>query len=125
MTGGKAALWNDEDIADKLVERSTAFIIRNKNRPFFLLLTTHDIHVPRTPYSRFQHKSDMGTRGDVILQLDATVGRIQGRLDSWGLAQNTLVIFSSDNGPVVDDGYADSSVIKLNAIITRRRFSWR
>lgn len=114
MTGGKAAIWNDDDIADKLVEKSAAFIAKNKNTPFFLLLTTHDIHVPRTPHFRFQHKSGMGTRGDVILQLDATVGRIQGILDSLGLAQNTLVIFSSDNGPVVDDGYADSAVIKLN-----------
>lgn len=114
MTGGKAALWNDDDIADKLIEKSTAFISSNKAKPFFLMLTTHDVHVPRTPHDRFKNKSGLGTRGDVILQLDATVGQIQKVLDSLGIADNTMIIFSSDNGPVVDDGYADSAVIKLN-----------
>lgn len=114
MTGGKAALWNDDDIADKLVEKSTAFIAANKSKRFFLLLTTHDIHVPRTPHNRFKHTSGLGSRGDVILQLDATVGQIQSVLDSLGISGNTMIIFSSDNGPVVDDGYADSAVIKLN-----------
>lgn len=114
MTGGKAALWNDDDFADKLVEKSTVFITAHKNEPFFLLLTTHDIHVPRTPHSRFRDKSGMGTRGDVILELDATVGQVQRLLDSLGISDNTMIIFSSDNGPVIDDGYADSAVVKLN-----------
>ena len=55
----------------------------------------------------------MGARGDVIMQLDATVGQITRTLDSLGLAENTIVIFSSDNGPVVDDGYQDNAVEKL------------
>ncbi|MFT3747913.1 MAG: arylsulfatase [Agriterribacter sp.] len=114
MTGGKAALWNDDDIADKLIEKSTAFIASNKTKPFFLMLTTHDVHVPRVPHDRFKNKSGLGTRGDVILQLDATVGQVQRVLDSLGISDNTMIIFSSDNGPVVDDGYADSAVIKLN-----------
>lgn len=113
MTGGKKALWKDEDIADVITSKSKNFIIQNRNRPFFLLLTTHDIHVPRTPHERFAGKSGMGSRGDVILQLDATVGQITRTLDSLGLSQNTLVIFSSDNGPVVDDGYQDFAVEKL------------
>lgn len=114
MTGGKAALWNDDGIADKLVEKSTAFITANKSKPFFLMLTTHDIHVPRTAHNRFKNKSGMGSRGDVILQLDATVGQIQNVLDSLNISENTMIIFSSDNGPVVDDGYVDSAVVKLN-----------
>ncbi|MCC6289231.1 MAG: sulfatase-like hydrolase/transferase [Chitinophagaceae bacterium] len=114
MAGGKAALWNDDDIADKLIEKSTAFISSNKTKPFFLVITTHDIHVPRAPHNRFKNKSGLGSRGDVILQLDATVGKIQSTLDSLGISDNTMIIFSSDNGPVVDDGYADSAVIKLN-----------
>ncbi|MFT3705604.1 MAG: arylsulfatase [Agriterribacter sp.] len=114
MTGGKAALWNDDDIADKLIEKSTQFIVQHKNEPFFLLMTTHDIHVPRTPHNRFRDKSGLGTRGDVILQLDATVGQVQRVLDSLRISDNTMIIFSSDNGPVIDDGYADSAVIKLN-----------
>ena len=113
MTGGKNALWKDEDIADVLTERSKQFIIHHQFRPFFLLLTTHDIHVPRPPHPRFAGQSSMGARGDVIMQLDATVGQITRTLDSLGLAENTIVIFSSDNGPVVDDGYQDNAVEKL------------
>ncbi len=113
MTGGKKALWKDEDIADVLAERSKQFIVQHRSQPFFLLLTTHDIHVPRPPHPRFAGQSTMGARGDVILQLDATVGQITRTLDSLGLAENTVVIFSSDNGPVVDDGYQDMAVEKL------------
>lgn len=113
MTGGKNALWKDEDIADVLAERSKQFIIQHQSRPFFLLLTTHDIHVPRPPHPRFAGQSSMGARGDVIMQLDATVGQVTQTLDSLGLSENTIVIFSSDNGPVVDDGYEDNAVEKL------------
>lgn len=113
MTGGRNALWKDEDIADVLASHSKQFIIEHKSRPFFLLLTTHDIHVPRPPHFRFAGQSNMGARGDVILQLDATVEQITRTLDSLGLAENTIVIFSSDNGPVVDDGYRDMAVEKL------------
>lgn len=113
MTGGKNALWKDEDIADELASHSKQFIIQHQSRPFFLLLTTHDVHVPRTPHSRFAGQSSMGARGDVILQLDATVGQVTRTLDSLGLSENTIVIFSSDNGPVVDDGYQDNAVEKL------------
>lgn len=114
MTGGKDALWKDEDIADILVGRARTFIADNKSNPFFLFLNTHDIHVPRTPHERFAGKSIMGLRGDVILQLDATVGAIVNILDSLHLSDNTLLIFSSDNGPVVDDGYREEAMEKLN-----------
>ncbi|MGS2739561.1 sulfatase family protein [Sinomicrobium sp. M5D2P17] len=107
MTGGKAALWRDEDIADKLVEKSMAFIRKNKEKPFFLYLATHDIHVPRIANERFQGKTDRGPRGDVIAQLDWTVREISGLLKELNLEENTIIIFSSDNGPVLDDGYRD------------------
>ena len=55
----------------------------------------------------------MGPRGDAIAQLDWCVGEILETLDRRGLANDTLVIFSSDNGPVVDDGYRDDAVAKL------------
>lgn len=113
MTGGKNALWKDEDIADELASHSKQFIIQHQSRPFFLLLTTHDIHVPRPPHPRFAGQSSMGARGDVIMQLDATVGQVTRTLDSLGLSENTILIFSSDNGPVVDDGYEDNAVEKL------------
>jgi arylsulfatase A-like enzyme len=110
MSGGKAARWVDEDIADTLVGKAQAFIERHRGHPFFLYLATHDPHVPRVPHPRFAGKSGMGARGDVILELDWCVGRILSTLDRLKLADDTLVIFTSDNGPVLDDGYADQAV---------------
>jgi arylsulfatase A-like enzyme len=114
MTGGKSALWSDEDISDVITSRSLKFIDENRSKPFFLLITTHDIHVPRVPHPRFAGKSMMGPRGDVILQLDDAMGTILKKLDSLQLTENTIFIFTSDNGPVVDDGYRDDAVEKLN-----------
>lgn len=114
MSGGKAARWTDEDIADILTNKAVDYINRNKSNPFFLYFSTHDIHVPRVPHARFAGKSGLGARGDVILELDATVGRILRTIDSLGLTKNTLIIFSSDNGPVLDDGYQDEAVTKRN-----------
>lgn len=76
MTGGKKALWRDEDFADVLLEKSQHFISKNKNNPFFLYFSTHDIHVPRIAHERFQGATDFGPRGDVIVQLDWTVGAL-------------------------------------------------
>jgi arylsulfatase A-like enzyme len=115
MTGGRSARWVDEDIADTITGKAVSFIERSRERPFFLYFATHDIHVPRVPHSRFAGKSGMGPRGDAILELDWSVGRILETLDRRGLAGNTLVIFTSDNGPVVDDGYQDQAVEKLGA----------
>jgi arylsulfatase A-like enzyme len=114
MTGGTSALWVDEDMADVFVKRSVQFIEQNRTKPFFLFLSTHDIHVPRLPHSRFAGKSGMGYRGDAILQFDWTVGEIMAALDRLKIAENTIVIVSSDNGAVVDDGYQDGAVEKLN-----------
>jgi len=110
MQGGKAARWVDEDMADTITGKAVAFIEKHKREPFFLYFSTHDIHVPRVPHPRFAGKSGLGPRGDTIVQLDWSVGEILRTLDRLGLAQDTLVIFSSDNGPVVDDGYKDRAV---------------
>jgi len=114
MTGGKAARWVDEDIADVITGKATAFIETNRDRPFFLYFSTHDIHVPRVPHPRFVGKSALGPRGDAIVQLDWSVGQILDTLDRLKLADDTLVFFTSDNGPVVDDGYKDQAVEKLD-----------
>jgi arylsulfatase A-like enzyme len=113
MSGGRAARWVDEDIADTITGRAVAFIERRREAPFFLYFATHDIHVPRVPHPRFAGKSGMGPRGDAILQLDDSVGRILDALDRQGLTRNTLVLFTSDNGPVVDDGYRDEAAERL------------
>jgi arylsulfatase A-like enzyme len=114
MSGGQAARWVDEDMADVITRKAVAFIERHhRSAPFFLYFATHDIHVPRVPHGRFAGKSGMGPRGDVILQVDACVGEILEALDRLGIGENTLVIVTSDNGPVVDDGYQDQAVERL------------
>lgn len=114
MTGGKAARWVDEDMADVLTREANAFIERNRAHPFFLYYATHDVHVPRVPHPRFAGKSGCGVRGDVIEELDWCVGEVLATLDRLKLTDNTLVIFTSDNGPVIDDGYADDAEQSLN-----------
>lgn len=107
MKGGGRALWKDENIADSIVAHAVRFIEANRHEPFFLYFATNDIHVPRFPHERFRGRNAMGLRGDAIVQFDWSVGRIMETLDRLGLADNTLVVLTSDNGPVVDDGYAD------------------
>lgn len=113
MTGGTAALWRDEDFADVLLQKAKTYISKQKTSPFFLYFSTHDIHVPRLAHERFQGKSGFGPRGDVLLQLDWTVGQLVATLKANGLTENTLIIFTSDNGQVIDDGYKDDAVAKL------------
>ena len=115
MTGGKAARWVDEDIADVLTTKATRFIEQNKAKPFFLYFATHDIHVPRAPNARFVGKTSMGPRGDAIAELDWSVGQVMAALDRHGLTRDTLIMFSSDNGPVVDDGYQDQALERLGS----------
>jgi arylsulfatase A-like enzyme len=114
MSGGKAARWKDEDIADVIAARAVDFIEKSKDKPFFLYFATHDVHVPRVAHPRFAGKSGCGTRGDVIEQFDWQVGQVVAALEKHGLADRTLVVVTSDNGPVLDDGYADGAVEELN-----------
>jgi arylsulfatase A-like enzyme len=113
MTGGIAARWKDQNMADDFTHKAVQFIERHQTRAFFLYFATHDIHVPRVPHPRFAGTSGMGPRGDAVAQLDWCTGEILKTLDRLKLADNTLVIFTSDNGPVVDDGYKDEAVEKL------------
>ena len=113
MKGGQAARWIDEDMADVFTQEALDFIDREKTQPFYLYFATHDIHVPRMPNQRFVGKTTMGARGDAIVQFDDCVGRILHKLDELNLTENTLVILSSDNGPILDDGYQDLAAEKL------------
>ncbi len=110
MKGGGKALWKDEDIADSITVKAIQFINENKQEPFFLYFATNDVHVPRFPHSRFRGKSSMGLRGDAILQFDWCVGEIMKTLQELDLDKNTIIVLSSDNGPVLDDGYADEAI---------------
>ncbi len=113
MEGGKSARWVDQDIADRFVDQAVGFIDRNAGNPFFLYFSLHDIHVPRAPHRRFVGATDMGPRGDAIAEFDWCVGEILSALDRLKLVDDTLVILTSDNGPVVDDGYRDDAVTRL------------
>ncbi|HEX6924830.1 MAG TPA: arylsulfatase [Longimicrobiaceae bacterium] len=110
MSGGKSARWQDTTMARVFASKAVEFIEQHRDERFFLFFSTHDIHVPRVPHRDFAGRSGMGPRGDAILQLDWQVGQVLDALDRLGLRENTLVIFSSDNGPVVDDGYQDQAV---------------
>ena len=114
MSGGYTARWKDQDRADILTARALDFIKNGTQQPFFLYFAAHDPHVPRVPHPRFVGKSGCGVRGDVIVEFDWCVGEILAALDRLNIVTNTLLILTSDNGPVLDDGYADGAVEQLN-----------
>lgn len=107
MKGAENARWVDSNIADTVSSRAVNFITENSKGPFFLYFATNDVHVPRVPHERFAGKSGMGARGDAILEFDWQVGRIVSALEENGLMDNTIIVVTSDNGPVIDDGYED------------------
>lgn len=114
-TGGHAARFRDEDLADAWVERSLEWIDRQGEDPFFLFFASHDNHVPRMPHERFQGTTKLGFRGDAIAELDWCVGALLDGLEERQLMENTLIVFCSDNGPVLDDGYKDGAIEKNGA----------
>ncbi|MHC4887775.1 MAG: sulfatase family protein [Planctomycetota bacterium] len=110
MKGGKSALWTDETMCDVFVDKAKAFVSENQDEPFFLYYAFHQPHVPRLPAPRFVGATDLGPRGDVVVEMDWCVGQLLDHLEALGLSEETIVIFSSDNGPVLDDGYHDEAV---------------
>lgn len=114
MKGGGKAVWKDENIADSITAHAIGFITQNHDKPFFMYFATNDVHVPRFPHDRFRGKNMMGLRGDAIAQFDWSVGRLLDCLKELDLLENTLIILSSDNGPVCDDGYDDKAAELLN-----------
>ena len=112
MHGGRSALWNDETMTDVFVERTRDFLKnQKKDQPFFLMYSSQDIHVPRTPHPRFKGMTPLSYRGDAMVAFDWAVGQVMEALRKNGFADNTMVILSSDNGPVYDDGYEDGTTV--------------
>ncbi len=109
MRGGRAARWNDETMADVFAGEAVRFVHENRDRPFFLYYALHQPHVPRLPNPKFKGATPHGPRGDVIVEMDGCVGQLLDALEREGLREQTLIIFSSDNGPVLDDGYMDEA----------------
>lgn len=113
MKGGKSAIWDDTKMAQVFVDEVKSYIDKSKSAPFFLYYALHQPHVPRIPNNDFVGKSGMGPRGDAILEADWCVGQLLDYLDKNNLTKNTLIFFTSDNGPVLNDGYYDDAVEKL------------
>lgn len=86
-------------LTDRYTEWALAFLERNRSRPFFLYFAHAMPHKPLACSERFYKKSGAGLYGDVIAELDDSVGRLLAKLQELGLDENTLVIFTSDNGP--------------------------
>ena len=107
MKGGHSARWNDADMADYFLKKAKHFIDSHKDTPFFLYYGLHEPHVPRVPAERFAGASGLGCRGDAVIEADWCTGQIISHLDSLGLLDNSLIIFTSDNGAVLQDGYDD------------------
>ncbi|MCE6991176.1 arylsulfatase [Dyadobacter sp. CY323] len=113
MKGGKKAKWIDEEMSDVFLTKAQRFISDHKSKPFFLYYALQQPHVPRTPNPRFVGTTGMGPRGDAIAEADWSIGELIKSLEKESILENTLIIFTSDNGPVVNDGYHDEAVEKL------------
>ena len=85
-------------------EQALGFIDRNRTRPFFLYLPHSMVHIPLGASRPFRGRSRKGLYGDVMMEVDASVGSLLGRLARYGLEKDTLVIFTSDNGPWLNFG---------------------
>ena len=115
MTGGDSAWWKDETMADVILDQTISFIEEYKDeKPFFVFMSLHQIHVPRAPDEKFIGKSKAGLYGDTLLELDDAVGRFLKKLEDLGVRDNTLIIFSADNGPIPYDGYYEDILDNLN-----------
>ena len=112
MKGGEAAKWSDIDMADHFLNGIQKYIKSHKGKPFFLYYPMQQPHVPRTPHPRFEGLSELGPRGDAIVEADWCLGELKKTLEAEGIIDNTLIIFSSDNGPVLNVGYYDDSDVK-------------
>ncbi|KJF45336.1 sulfatase family protein [Draconibacterium sediminis] len=113
MKGGEKAKWSDVDMADHFLAKAQNYVKHHKNEPFFLYYALQQPHVPRTPHPRFVGSTDLGPRGDVIVEADWCIGEFLKTLEEEGILENTLIILSSDNGPVLNDGYYDDAVERI------------
>lgn len=112
MKGGEKAKWNDLEMSDHFLAKAQNYVKEHKNEPFFLYYAMHQPHVPRTPNPRFTGTSELGPRGDVIVEADWSIGELLKTLEKEGVLDNTLIVLTSDNGPVLNDGYYDDAVEK-------------
>ncbi|MCL6267120.1 sulfatase [Flagellimonas myxillae] len=106
-------LTEQSQLTSQITERSVDFINRNKDNPFFLYVPHPQPHVPLFVSEKFKGKSERGLYGDVIMEIDWSVGQILEALKDNGLEENTIVIFTSDNGPWLSYGNHAGSALPL------------
>ena len=96
--------YNDYEVGTKLAEKAIEWVKGRGEKPFFLYFSTTNVHHPFTPAKRFQGTSQCGVYGDFVHELDWIVGEVTATLEAQGIADNTLVIFTSDNGGMFNLG---------------------
>lgn len=114
MSGGNKARWKDEEMAQHLLNKATSYIEKHSKKPFFLYYAPHNAHEPRVPSPTFKGKSEAGIYGDVIEEFDYCVAEIVKSLVENGIYNNTIIIISSDNGPMIKEGYDDGALENIN-----------
>lgn len=97
-------LFNDYKVGLTIAEKASNWIVEREDNPFFLYLATTQIHHPFTPAPRFQGTSECGLYGDFVHELDWMVGEVTKALEEKGVSDNTLIIFTSDNGGMFNHG---------------------
>ena len=103
VRGGQSARYLHEELSERLTDKAIKYIeTRSTDKPFFLLLAHRNVHGPRIPAPRFNGRSKIGEYGDFLLEFDESIGKVLDAIDGKGIRDNTLVIFSSDNGGVVE-----------------------
>lgn len=104
---------NKDSTTQKYMEHAINFIERNKDKPFFCYVPFNMPHVPLAASANFKGKSRNGLYGDVIMEMDWAVGQIIKKVDELGLGENTIICFSSDNGPWLSEGPYGGSAYPL------------
>ncbi|MDR0338374.1 MAG: sulfatase-like hydrolase/transferase, partial [Planctomycetaceae bacterium] len=111
--GGRTAYWVDENMAEVFSNKALEYVqdAVEAEQPFFLYYALHQPHAPRVPNPRFAGATPLGPRGDVIVEMDNQVGELLRLLRELNVEENTIIVFTSDNGMVVGDGYIDQSIV--------------
>lgn len=126
FSGAKAAhkLFNDFEVGTKLTEKATQWISERKGNPFFMYFATTNVHHPFTPAKQFQGSSEAGPYGDFTQELDWIVGEVRKSLEAADVADNTLIIFTSDNGGMFNHGGRAAAKLghKLNGNLLGSKF---
>ncbi len=126
FSGAVAAhrLFNDYEVGTKLTEKATGWIKSRNGNPFFAFFATTHVHHPFTPAKRFQGTSQAGLYGDFVHELDWIVGEVRKSLEDAGIADNTLILFTSDNGGMFNHGGRHAAELghKINGDLLGSKF---